>query len=123
MTTSTKTTTQRKRRDILHVIEGRHFERCLNQVWSNNRRTLIEVMDWPKARRTIILIKNYEKPVPRSGSGRDWPDLESTYAYVPLDDDSNTWDGLDAALSKVEEDDRAKASAEITNDAGKLLGV
>lgn len=123
MSNNTKATTERNRRDILHDIEGRHFERCLNQVWSNNRRTLIEVMDWPKARRTIILIKNYEKPVPRSGSGRDWPDLESCYAYVPLDDDSNTWDGLEAALTKVEEADRAKASAEITEDAATLLGI
>jgi hypothetical protein len=123
MTTKSKVPAQRKRSEIMHDIEGRHFERCLNQVWSNNRRTLIEVMDWPKARRQIILIKNFESRVPTRYSGRGWPDLESCYAYVPLDDETNTWAGLEEALIKLETAERAKASAEITEDAAKLLGI
>lgn len=34
--------------DIMHDIEGRHFGHCVDQMWGAGRRTLIELMDYPK---------------------------------------------------------------------------
>jgi hypothetical protein len=87
--------------DIMHDIEARHFGRCVDQVWGAGRRTLIELMDYPKARCQVVIIKQYDDAVGKSPSGK-WPDLISCYVYVPIEDDSNTWTGLDAALTKFE---------------------
>lgn len=86
--------------DIMHDIEGRHFGRCLDQVWGAGRRTLIELMDYPKAKCQVVVVKQFDKPVPRNSSS--WPDLIATYVYVPLKDEDNTWTGLDLALDEFE---------------------
>lgn len=98
-------TTERARSDIMHDIEGRHFGRCIDQIWGAGRRTLIELMDFPKAKTTVVVVKQYERAVPRSGSGKPWPDLEACYVYAPVADQTNTWEGLDAALSALEKKD------------------
>lgn len=106
-TTKSETEHKRPRSDRMHEIEGKHFGRCIDQMWDRRRMTLIELMDWPKGRDQVVLVKQFDHPVPRSGSGKPWPDLTSCYVYVPLRDHSNTWDGLDAALTEAE----AKVSA------------
>jgi len=63
-----------------------------------------ELMDFPKARCQAVIVKRYESRVPTSGGSKPWPDLMSCYVYVPVEDESNTWTGLDAALRKFELD-------------------
>jgi hypothetical protein len=95
----------------MHDIEGRHFGRCVDQVWGTGRRTLIELMDYPKARCQVVVVKQYDAPVPKSGSGKLWPALTSCYVYVPIEDDSNTWTGLDEALTKFEAEKATEKAA------------
>lgn len=115
--------------DTMHDIEGRHFGRCLDQVWGAGRKTLIELMDYPKARCQVVVVKHYDTAVPRSASGKPWPELIATYVYIPVADESNTWDGLDKALYDFEETRRDEAKRrEPTADetmahCERLLGV
>lgn len=104
MTTQTKEV-KRPNSDRMHEIEHKHFGQCLDQLWGQGRRTLIELMDWPKAGpgKRAILVKQFESPAPKPGSGRDWPDLMSCYVFTEIDDEKTmTWDGLDAALASRE---------------------
>lgn len=121
--TSTRAVQSRPNADRMHDIEGKHFGRCVDQVWGYGRRTLIELMDYPKARCQAVIVKQFDGAAPRSGSGKPWPDLLSCYVYVPVDDASNTWEGLDRALDAYETKNRAQAVDEMVDDAGKLLGV
>ncbi len=93
---------QRTRADTMHDIEGRHFGRCLDQVWGAGRRTLIELMEYPKAKATVIVVKRFERSVPQSGSSKPWPDITSAYVYLETEDHTNTWTGLEAALEAYE---------------------
>jgi hypothetical protein len=93
---------ERTRADIMHDIEGRHFGRCIDQLWGAGRRTLVELMDYPKAKRTVIVVKHFETSVPKSGSSKPWPDLTAVGVYVPVEDDTNSWTGIDEALTKLE---------------------
>lgn len=95
--------------DIMHDIEGKHFGRCLDQRWGVDRRTLVELMDYPKGRCQAVITKHYDRPVPRSGNGKPWPELIACHVYVPVDPDNNTWTGLDDALQKFESN-RAKVT-------------
>jgi hypothetical protein len=96
--------------DKMHDIEGRHFGRCVDQLWGAGRRTLIELMNYPKARCQAVVVKQYDEPVPKFSSGKPWPDLISAYVYIPVDDDSNTWAGLDQALTAFETVRKIKAA-------------
>lgn len=96
--------------DTMHAIEGRHFGRCVDQVWGEGRQTLIELMDYPKARCQVVVVKQYDAPVP-TRSSKEWPDLVSAYVYIPVEDDSNTWAGLDHALTAFEGARKAKVAA------------
>ena len=102
MTTETKDV-KRPNLERMAEIERKHFGRCFDQVWGAGRQTLIELLDYPKhgSGKRVMLIKTFEKPVPKSGS-RGWPDLMSCYCFTEVDDPSNTWDGLDAALNLLE---------------------
>lgn len=123
MTNTSKRVSQTNN-DTMHDIEGRHFGRCVDQVWGAGRRTLIELMDYPKARCQAVVVKQYDTPVPKMASSKPWPDLISAYVYIPVNDESNTWAGLDAALSDYEADRRVKAikSGEI-KEGPALLGA
>lgn len=101
--TNTATRAQQTNSDRMHEIEGKHFGRCIDQLWGTGRRTLIELMDYPKARCQVVVVKQFDSSVPKMGT-RDWPDLIATYVYVPIGDTDNTWDSLDEALRKFELD-------------------
>ncbi len=91
------------RYDRCREIEMKHLGRCLDQMWDQRRMTLIELMDYPKAKSQAILIKRFETPVPKSGSSKPWPDLLACYVFLPVDDKASmTWEGLDAALTTYE---------------------
>lgn len=94
--------------DKVHAIEGKHFGRCYDQVWGAGRRTLIELLDFPAANSTVMLVKRFAGPVPKTGS--DWPDLEALYVYVPVETD-NTWDGLERDLLAYAEKRKAARAA------------
>jgi hypothetical protein len=99
--TSTATRTKQPERtheDRMKVIEHDHFGRCLWQQLLEGRRIMVELMDFPKAKTTAVVIKHYDDPIPRATSGKPWPKVIASYVYLPVDD-SNTWDGLDAALT------------------------
>lgn len=93
------------RRELMHDIEGRHFGRCLDQVWGAGRRTLIERLEFKNMGSgylTAVVVKMFEKPVPSMSSSKPWPDLAGVWVFVPLEDETNTWQGLDAALTAFE---------------------
>jgi len=90
------------RREIMHDLEARHFARCLDQLWGAGRRTLVERMEFKNMGSgylTAVVVKMFEKPVPKPESRKDWPDLTGVWVYVPIKDESNTFEGLDAALT------------------------
>jgi hypothetical protein len=89
--------------DRLREIEHKHFRQCLWQLVSPNRRMLVECMEWPAAKTTAIVVKHYDAPIPRGGSSKPWPNMIAGEIYVPADPGNNTWEGLDAALTKFEE--------------------
>jgi hypothetical protein len=103
----------------MHEIEGKHFGRCVDQVWGAGRRTLIELMDYPKARCQAVIVKQFDSPAPKQDSSKPWPDLISAYVYIPVEDESNTWAGLDQALRKFELD-RVPA---VTNLSRSEVGI
>jgi hypothetical protein len=94
----TEKKTEQSRRDIMHAIERKHLGRCLDQLWGQGRRVLVERMELIDRRSNVIVVKEFEKRVPTSGSGGEWPDLIGAWVYVPIDDKDNTWEGLDRAL-------------------------
>ena len=81
-------------------IEHRHLGRCLWQMLSDSRMIMVELMDYPEAKSTVVVVKHYDKPIPKSGSSKPWPKLIASYIYAEIDD-SNTWDGLDKALEAM----------------------
>lgn len=83
-------------------LEAKHFGRCIAQVWTDHRRRLVQLMDYPKAGCTAIVVKRFEHPVPPAGSRKPWPDLARCEVYLPITDDYS-WDGLDTALTKAEQ--------------------
>lgn len=101
--TSTAKRAEQTNCDRMHEIEGKHFGRCIDQLWGAGRRSLVELMDYPKARCQVVVVKQYDSPVPKAGA-REWPELIATYVYVPIGDKENTWDSLDKALRKFELD-------------------
>jgi len=118
MPNSTKTdarpvTTSRMRADAMSAIEGAHFGRCREQMWDDRRQVLIEIMDYPKARTQVVVIKRYQAPVPKSAAGK-WPDLATAEVFLPVDDKSASWIGLDLALRKYEAEVNRKARLEET---------
>lgn len=102
MTTTKERPAQRPRADIMHDVEARHFGRCIDQVWGGGRLSLIELMEYPKARCTAVIVKRFESAVPKEGSGKPWPDLIASYIYVPVEGDDNTWAGLERTLEAFE---------------------
>lgn len=96
--TSTEMCAEQTRSDRMREIERKHFGRCLWQVIPEGRRAIVECVDFPAAKTTAIVVKQYERSIPRSGSGKPWPELMASYVYLPTDE-TNTWDGLDAALT------------------------
>lgn len=98
-------------------IENEHFGRCLWQVILEGRTIMVELFHYPKANSTAIVVKHFEKAIPRSGSGKPWPDQIASYVYLPVDD-TNTWDGLKTALTEIEAKAMKKPS---TTDAALLI--
>lgn len=102
MTTDAVYIVEKSNNERMYEIEGKHFGRCLDQLWGAGRRTLVELMDYPKARCQVVIVKQFDSPAPRAGMSKPWPNLIATYVYVPISDDSNTWDSLDDALCEFE---------------------
>jgi hypothetical protein len=88
---------EKTRHEIWREIERKHLGRCLDQVWGAGRRALIERMELIDHRSTVIIVKHFEKAVPKS-SARDWPELAGVYVYVPLPEHDRTWEEADREL-------------------------
>lgn len=78
-------------------IEEKHFGRCYWQMLAPNRMVMVELLDFPEAKTTAVVVKHFDKAIPRSGSHKPWPEHIASYVYLPVDD-SNTWDGLEKHL-------------------------
>jgi hypothetical protein len=79
-------------------IEAKHLGRCVDRVWAPGRQTLIESMAVPKAKCRVVVVRHFEKPVPKKC--RSWPRLEAVYVYVPLSGEPTNMADLDLALTK-----------------------
>lgn len=94
------------KRDWAYELEGRHFGRCLEQLFTPDRRILVEKLDWPKAGagRCAITVKQFEKPAPGPQSSKPWPELFAFSVYAVVIPEGNSWDDLEAALAQIEQD-------------------
>lgn len=90
---------QASRRETWHTIEGKHFGQCVWQQRSQNGKGLMEGLVHKATGRIMVVEKFYEAKLPREHSSKPWPELESVNVYAPVDADTMTWDGLDAALA------------------------
>jgi hypothetical protein len=91
-------TEEKTRHERWREIERKHLGRCLDQVWGEGRRALIERIELIDHRSTVIVIKLFEKSVPKS-SAREWPELSGVWVYVPLPENDRTWEETDRELA------------------------
>jgi hypothetical protein len=96
------------RREIWEAIERKHFGQCVWQQRSPNGRALLEGLIHKATGRIMVVEKMYEARLPRPSTSKPWPELEAVNVYAPVDAESMTWDGLDAALAQI---GRMKAAA------------
>jgi hypothetical protein len=96
---TTEPKAEQSRREVMQAIEEKYLGRCIDQAWGNGRRHLIELMEIRGTSRKAVVVKQFERSVPR-GYSRDWPELAGAWVYVEVDPDNNTWDGLDRALAE-----------------------
>lgn len=89
---------ERQKLERWHTIEGKHFGQCVWQQRSPNGKAMLEGLIHNATGRIMIVEKFYEKKLPRENSSTPWPELESVNVYAPIDFQTNTWEGLDAAL-------------------------
>lgn len=87
--------------DRMSKIENDHFGQCLWSEVLPGRTIQVELFHYPKAKTTAVVVKHFDKAIPRSGSGKKWPDQTASYVYLPVDD-NNTWDGIENALTEIE---------------------
>ena len=97
-------------------IEHDHFGQCMWSEVLDGRRIQVECMTLRDTNVLVLVVKHYDKAIPRAGSMKPWPDQVGTYVYLPVDD-SNTWDGLDKALTAYKE---SKRKAELSDDNKKM---
>jgi hypothetical protein len=88
------------KRETWHTIEGKHFGQCCWQQRSPNGKGLMEGLIHKATGRIMIVEKMYEAKLPSMNSSKPWPELESINVYSPVDFETNTWTGLDAALAE-----------------------
>lgn len=91
---------ERSKRDTWHAIEGKHFGQCVWQQRAPSGKAMMEGLIHKASGLIMIVEKHYEKRLPPSSSGRNWPELESVNVYAPVDFKTNTWAGLDEALAE-----------------------
>jgi hypothetical protein len=89
-------TEEKTRHERMQEIERKHLGLCMEQVWPTGRRCVIERRQLIDHRSTVVVIKWFEKSVPKN-SYAAWPEITSMDVYLPIQDD-NTFDGMDRAL-------------------------
>jgi hypothetical protein len=100
--------------DRWRAIERKHNANCLWSQIVGNRTILTECLYFPRLHSTVIVTKHYDKPIPRSGSAKPWPDMIGVWVYVPVG--GSTWEELDEQLTELERNwstDRPNAPVEI----------
>jgi hypothetical protein len=60
---------------------------------------LVECLWFPRIKATVIVCKHYDKPIPRDGSSKPWPEMTAAYVYAPIG--GSTWESLDQALADL----------------------
>jgi|SRR5215831_575481 len=86
------------RRDKWHEIEGRVFGRCMWQHISPNRRCMMEGLFHKTIDLIMIVEKTYVDPIPRSGSGKPWPELSGVVVYRQVAPEVSDWDEFEQRL-------------------------
>lgn len=76
------------------VIEQEHIDCCYWQA--KMPRTLIECLKLKNLPQAVIVVKTFDGRT----DGRKWPNHIGTDVYFPADD-SNTWKGIDVALTEL----------------------
>lgn len=102
------TTNAKSRRGTLREIEDKHLGRCIDQVWAQGRRALIELMEVRGTTKTAVVIKRFEERVPTS-STKPWPELSGVWVYFQMEDKDNTWTELDKQLADYREANKIAA--------------
>lgn len=80
-------------------IEDKHFGMCVWQQRSQNGRAMLEGLIHKATGQVLIVEKGYGSRLPSEISSKPWPLVEWVNVYAQLDRVTNTWDGLDQALT------------------------
>ena len=96
---------ERSHADQWKEIEDKHFGRCIWQVILPSKTIMVELLQFPAAETTALVVKHFDRRIPTGSAGK-WPEQTATYVYLPVDD-SNTWGGLDKALTDLKVTPRA----------------
>jgi hypothetical protein len=89
---------EKTKNEIWREIEAKHFGQCCWQQRSESGKGLMEGLIHKATGRIMIVEKMYEERLPKPYSSKPWPELIGLQVYAPVDNDNNTWDGLDVAL-------------------------
>jgi hypothetical protein len=89
----------KSKNEIWRELEAKHFGQCVWQQRSPNGKGLMEGLTHKATGRIMVVEKMYEERLPKPYSSKPWPDLIGLQVYAPVDSESETWDGLDVALS------------------------
>lgn len=97
-----ETAPKKSRHDTMREIEEKHLGRCIDQVWAQGRRALIELMEVRGTARTAVVVKRFEERVSLSSS-KPWPELSGAWVYFQMEDKDNSWAELDRQLAEYRE--------------------
>lgn len=90
----------RERKAAWEAIRNKHFGQCQWQEKAPNGRGFLEGWRHNVSGQIVVVQVFYAGRIPRSGSGKEWPDIQSVCLWVPIKDDG-TWAGVDAALTEL----------------------
>lgn len=86
-------------------IEGKYFGPCIDQVMTSNHRCLVELFymrtKGGEGGQNIIVVKDYEAPIPRSGSSsKPWPTMRGARIFTEIDA-GGTWESMEDTIQKM----------------------
>lgn len=81
-------------------IEDKHFGQCIWQQRSRNGKAFLEGLIHKASGQIMIIEKGYETRLPPENSSKPFPSVSWVNVYAAIDRATNTWDGLDVALTE-----------------------
>lgn len=80
-------------------IEDKHFGMCVWQQRAPSGKAMLEGLIHKATGQILIVEKGYGSRLPSKNSSKPWPLVEWVNVYAQIDRATNSWDGLDQALT------------------------